>query len=1299
MDAAGTAPTTDKAGGPAEVVAVPEIVATTGDAVSTAASLEEEQNASVDSSKFSFSKDAAEFVPSPTAEAFQFNVAAQEFQFNVGAQDFQPGQYQGQPAADPGSTVAVVSPKHSAVGTQYMQYVPVHVPMSSGGLPVHPVMAVQTVRPNGMRVIQYTAVQGVPMANPAGAVQFMQPTMAAVAYQESSPVAADSSPEQRMKGSGKGGHRQGSYQKDGSGRYQGGYQNSGKYFQQHRSNAQQAHASSSGSPASREVAPKAEEDVAAETGKQDDDNEKTEADDGEKEPGKRSWADIARQSVKPPASIEPARQDPRVLPKRVPLARGRGTAVAQPGTKVANSDIPAKPEVAEDSLGNADVAVEDGSPADAADNIAPQELEEDESNEASPEVDTEATVGQASSDHAQLVAESVVASPAKASRAEAAEGHGSDTACVDAPTENQPKEKGPPSWAERLKSGSSPSSPSRPRPKMPALKPTSPAGGGQASPMVASAKVAASKTDDAASTGQNACVETAIKQLEPESRPNVNGNQVSVVATDRAGMCPKLCVETEMPAVDEEAEEDDEEDVKADDDADEEEDEACDEEDPLGSDSVVSRELGMPFLEPGKRDANGVLRYSLEFLRASEDFPASQAPCPSSIPDCLRSGYQDGDDDEDRKRYQMEFLMQFKSKAVCQELPTNHRIPRDIRAAEPSSPSRGGEGRDGGASPLAEEDDWRVQSQRHQSNMKAKDAKASKRGVKRAEELPKLESSENSWASKQRDTEARKDSDQVVHRKVKAILNKLTIEKFDSLYLQLLESGIETKAHIENLMREVFEKATTQHHFIEMYTGLCIKLNEWLTGRGICDSQESFKRILLNQCQDSFEKYLKPPESLDQLSGDEQYEARVKYKTKMLGNMKFVGHLLITRVLSSKIIFQCADELFHYSSDETLETLCVFLTVIGPSFDNKEWKCFDALNTVVFGRVEELCKSTSNVAPRIRCLLKDVLELRAQSWSSAHKMSNEPEGPMRMSEVKDQWSKDNSEKEQRGLASKGAKTPQASEEWETIGSNRRGNAKTFNSEKPAALGRSVSSQVPSASSRDSYNYQTPTNRRGNLLEPDRRQKPGNERGWRKAGTDALSGGKSPKGGVTPTSKTSLVASLLSEEISLKPQILSRSVTDAPVSSSATSPSERAADLERKGEEFMRELSLVVLELALSHDLEAAVVRISTSKIAPRFQTPRMVVDIISQVVEQKEAARPSLWRFLLRLCSADILQPRILADGIEKFFGESYEDILVDVPQLRQMVKEEFLPSLEQEATDLLSTQQLASIREKIDQL
>ena len=64
-------------------------------------------------------------------------------------------------------------------------------------------------------------------------------------------------------------------------------------------------------------------------------------------------------------------------------------------------------------------------------------------------------------------------------------------------------------------------------------------------------------------------------------------------------------------------------------------------------------------------------------------------------------------------------------------------------------------------------------------------------------------------------------------RAISGILNKLTVEKFDMLYEKLItETGICSETHIEELMKQIFHKATTQHHFISMSAA-----SRWSSGR------------------------------------------------------------------------------------------------------------------------------------------------------------------------------------------------------------------------------------------------------------------------------------------------------------------------------------------------------------------------------------------------------------------------------------------------------------------------------------
>eukprot|EP00927_Polykrikos_kofoidii_P071538 TRINITY_DN6779_c0_g1_i1.p1 TRINITY_DN6779_c0_g1~~TRINITY_DN6779_c0_g1_i1.p1 ORF type:complete len:921 (-),score=171.88 TRINITY_DN6779_c0_g1_i1:59-2821(-) len=250
-----------------------------------------------------------------------------------------------------------------------------------------------------------------------------------------------------------------------------------------------------------------------------------------------------------------------------------------------------------------------------------------------------------------------------------------------------------------------------------------------------------------------------------------------------------------------------------------------------------------------------------------------------------------------------------------------------------------------------------------------------------------LQVSESSWGAQQRrrrsstssldnlggDEEAKKDME--VARSIKSILNKLTIEKFGQLSQKLMQVQFNKSSHVATLVEEVFEKSTLQHHFIGMYADLCEQLHDFF------GDKFPFKRLLLNECQASFERHLIPPQGLDKLDAEDRAAAEAKYKMRMLGNIKFVGALLSRRMLASKVMMAILEELLGDPTEAALEAVAALLTVIGPTFDTKEVSIRPALNSF-FLRVKDISRGP-NCCPRLRCLLQNVLELRASGWQSA----------------------------------------------------------------------------------------------------------------------------------------------------------------------------------------------------------------------------------------------------------------------------------------------------------------------------
>eukprot|EP00928_Gymnodinium_smaydae_P047115 TRINITY_DN3142_c0_g1_i1.p1 TRINITY_DN3142_c0_g1~~TRINITY_DN3142_c0_g1_i1.p1 ORF type:complete len:421 (+),score=96.48 TRINITY_DN3142_c0_g1_i1:209-1471(+) len=192
-----------------------------------------------------------------------------------------------------------------------------------------------------------------------------------------------------------------------------------------------------------------------------------------------------------------------------------------------------------------------------------------------------------------------------------------------------------------------------------------------------------------------------------------------------------------------------------------------------------------------------------------------------------------------------------------------------------------------------------------------------------------------------------------------------------------------------------------QHHFVGMYAELCVRLHRWFVHiRGDGEEGKVFKRILLNRCQHSFEEILRPQEFGDIPDAERREEAEQLHKMRMLGNLKLVGALLERNMLAGKILVEVVEELLSGDapSAASLESLAVFLTAVGPTFDRRlDWVHRPFL-IHTFERIREQIKRRG-VPARTRFLLQDLLDLRAANWENRKKAVRSTEGPTTLDAV------------------------------------------------------------------------------------------------------------------------------------------------------------------------------------------------------------------------------------------------------------------------------------------------------------
>ncbi|KAJ3150769.1 hypothetical protein HDU86_006277 [Geranomyces michiganensis] len=304
------------------------------------------------------------------------------------------------------------------------------------------------------------------------------------------------------------------------------------------------------------------------------------------------------------------------------------------------------------------------------------------------------------------------------------------------------------------------------------------------------------------------------------------------------------------------------------------------------------------------------------------------------------------------------------------------------------------------------------------------------------EPVEPLSKSESAWGPGAFKKELAKEGDDkekveeaLIARKMKGLLNKLTIEKFDAISDQILNIGMTRESIVKGVISQIFEKALDEPNFGAMYAQLCHKLfvelpnvQSWIH-RDLTDSE--FRRALLSRCQEEFERSAKWTASeaalteqrreartrLDSMTDEEKLAIaeedyqRQKLKRRVLGNISFIGELFIKSLISERIMHRnCIAALLKPTNEnadkenadeapeeEDVESLCKLLTTIGPHLEAKGKPLMDQY----FKRIAELSVHPK-LSARIRFMLLDLIDMRKDNW----KARTEAAGPKTLVEIR-----------------------------------------------------------------------------------------------------------------------------------------------------------------------------------------------------------------------------------------------------------------------------------------------------------
>jgi translation initiation factor 4G len=273
-----------------------------------------------------------------------------------------------------------------------------------------------------------------------------------------------------------------------------------------------------------------------------------------------------------------------------------------------------------------------------------------------------------------------------------------------------------------------------------------------------------------------------------------------------------------------------------------------------------------------------------------------------------------------------------------------------------------------------------------------------------AEEYKPLEISANRWTPSNLGVtkpahsapEVVVESEEVVEKKVKGLLNKLTLEKFDSISDQIVSWANKSErerdgATLQLVIRLVFDKATDEAAWSAMYAQLCKKMMVQVStevrdekindrkGHPIVGGQ-LFRQYLLSRCQADFERGWSTRETLEEQQStaaaaqgsapgeivfSDEYYALQKAKRRGLGLVKFIGELFKLGMLTELIMQRCILKLLDEPTEDDIESVCQLLKTVGAALSGSKGK--ESMD-MYFERMKELSGS-AHISQRIRFML------------------------------------------------------------------------------------------------------------------------------------------------------------------------------------------------------------------------------------------------------------------------------------------------------------------------------------------
>ncbi|VEL25625.1 unnamed protein product [Protopolystoma xenopodis] len=208
------------------------------------------------------------------------------------------------------------------------------------------------------------------------------------------------------------------------------------------------------------------------------------------------------------------------------------------------------------------------------------------------------------------------------------------------------------------------------------------------------------------------------------------------------------------------------------------------------------------------------------------------------------------------------------------------------------------------------------------------------------------------------------DTSKLLRRKINIILNRLTDSNMLDIHKEIIELCIKSQEELDILASLVFEKAIGQAKFCKLFAKLARRLKD------VCIEIEKKTNDELNAkieaAQDS---------SVKKMLEAERENLVNKKRDAYMCNMQFVGELYLIGFIPDRSVRCSLHNFFEHMSETMFEAFLVFVSTIGPRFDETSK---DYL-TEIMNKVERIIKNIK-ISSHLHFRLKELKELRARGW-------------------------------------------------------------------------------------------------------------------------------------------------------------------------------------------------------------------------------------------------------------------------------------------------------------------------------